>query len=145
MRQTRLPRGAFLAAELLSPFPSGCLCTASSSPLPRVALQTPRSSAQPLSVPLRLGHAALWHDRLWRSHSVLPATDGVLCSPQGPQSSLLSQLTSSAVRGFPGCGNLSAASAPRQGRRSRPTSSFLFVSFSLFRPTRLHMDLFLSF
>ena len=48
------------------PIPSGCLYTASNSPLPGSALQTPPSSTQPLSTPaatcLRLGYTGLWHE-----------------------------------------------------------------------------------
>ena len=59
-----LPSPAFPVAELLIPIPSDCLLTANSSPFPRSAHQTPRSSTYALSALadtcLRLGHAELW-------------------------------------------------------------------------------------
>ena len=85
---------------------SGCLLADNSSPLPGSALQTPCSSTQPPSAPadtrLRLDMQGCGTDHLCRSHSVLPATDGLLHSPLiAPETPLLSQLISLPVRGLP--------------------------------------------
>ena len=62
-RQSMLPPGAFLAVELLTPIPSGCLRAAKNSPLPGSTLLTPYFSTQTPpalgDICLKLGHAEL--------------------------------------------------------------------------------------
>ena len=69
------PQGSCLQSSSLMPIPSGCFLIASSSPLPRSALQSPHFSTQPLSaladMPLRLGGQGWGQHPVCRSHSVL--------------------------------------------------------------------------
>ena len=69
-------------------------------------------------------------DYLCRSHSVLPATDQFLSSLWAPEAPFLSQLISPLLTKLPQ-ESLSSPSPPSQGRRSCPTSTFLFFLFSL--------------
>ena len=125
--------------DFLTLVPSGCLLVANSSPLPRLALQTPCSSPQS---PSALGtHVSGWGaqgrstDCLCRSHSALPAMDQLLHSLLiAPEAPLLSQLISSPVRVLPQRQKpLLSFSSPFQRCRSHPTSSpplfpFFFLS-----------------
>ena len=141
-----LPPQAFLVVELLNPVPTGCLLTANSSPLPRSALQTPRSSTQPLCAPtdthLGLGHQGCGTDHLCRSQSVLPATDWLLHSPLSPQSSpsVLADLPAS--EGLPPS---SPVPAPHHGLRSHPVSSPLPFPFFFLSSYPVTWGFFLSF
>ena len=69
------PQASCLQSSSLMPIPSGCFLIASSSPLPRSALQSPHFSTQPLSaladMPLRLGGQGWGQHPVCRSHSVL--------------------------------------------------------------------------
>ena len=104
--RSALPPQVFPVVDFLTLVLSGCLLAANSSPLPKFAFQTPHSSTQPPSTPvdtcLRQGMQGCGMNPLCRSHSVLPATDRLLCSPLiAPKAPLLSHLISSPVRRLP--------------------------------------------
>ena len=163
--QSAIPPGAFPAADLLTlvpsvclwavefltPIPSGHLCAANSSPLPRFTLQTPRFSTQPLSALvdtiLRLEHAGLWN-RPSVQDSLRPACHrptAVLSSdsPWSPTSIRADLATSEGA-------SLGVTISPLlqllpQGVWVPSHVLFSFPSFSLFHHTQLRGDILSSF
>ena len=128
-RHSTFPPGAFLAVELITPFPSVCLHVANSSPLLGSALLTPCFNTQPpptlADTRLSLGCTRLWY-RLSVQVFLCPACHGLAtafssCSPWSPQ-----------WGGFSGYSNISSPSTPPQGCVSHPSSSFIFLSFLSF-------------
>ena len=135
------PPQAFLVSDFLTPIPSGRLLTANSNPLPRLALQTPRSSTQPLSALvdtcLRLWHAGLWH-RPSVKVSLCPACHtlvGVLSS-NTPEAPLLFQQNSPLVRGFSWMREplLSFSSPPPRGTSPIPLTLLFSLLLSFILP-----------
>ena len=137
--QSTLPPGAFLAAELLSPIPSGYLRAANSSPLPGSTLLTPRFSTQPTATRIgrHLSQAGAHRALVQTVHASLTLSclpDEPLhflpIAPEGPPPPPFPCI-SPPVRGLPICGNFCSPSVAPQGGGSHPVSFFLFLSFVL--------------
>ena len=134
-----------MAAELLTPIPSGFLLTANISPLSQSVLQTLHSSISPSQhwwLPISgWGAQGCGMNHLCRSHSILPSTDRSFHSPlTAPYALLLPQLTSPSVRKLPRYRNSPLFQLPLIGARVPPC--FLSTSFPfIFHPTQLHGDL----
>ena len=130
------PQASHLQSSSLPPVPSGCLLMANSSPLPGSALQSPRSSTQPLSAvvdtlevdTLRLGGQGRAQHPICSSHGPA-ATRGLPCSlPQRMRLSFCPNWAP-AVRGPPGCRHLLSLQIPPS---LQVPSQFLSSSFSFF-------------
>lgn len=123
-----------MAAELLTPIPSGFLLTANISPLSQSVLQTLHSSISPSQhwwLPISgWGAQGCGMNHLCRSHSILPSTDRSFHSPlTAPYALLLPQLTYPSVRKLPRYRNFTTLSAPPH-RGTGPTLLPLYF-FSL--------------
>ena len=138
----RLPLQTFVVVELLTPVPSGCLCTANSCPLPGSMFQTPLYSTQPPSTTgdtqLRLGCVRLRH-RPWAQFSLCPAFRRL-----SAVFSFDPLKVSFCPSWFPHCegGFLSGETSPHLQLPARVAGPFFDSSFlfSFFRPTWLWGD-----
>ena len=143
--QSWFPPQAFPVVDFFPPIPSGCLLAANSSPPPGL-LSNPHVPAFSPCVHQQT-HVPVWGmqgystDNLYRSHSVLSATDWPFHPPlTASDAPFLSQQIAPLVMGLPGCRNLSSVSAPPWGT-DPILLPLLFFFPSFFHSTQLCGDL----